>query len=369
MHPFGSGFASCRPVRWFVGLLFSTIMAIPVCPLLMADEVILKNSDRLSGAIVKGDGKVLTLKSEFAGTVNLQWDAVQAISSNEPLHLHLKDGQFLVGVVSTSAQGIEVETKEAGKVVTTKSAIDTIHSKEEEESRRTEVDRLRNPRILDVWSGFLDTGLSQSQGNSRTITFNLAINATRTTKRDKVSVHFTSLYAKNSTSGETLLTADTKRGGISYNLNLNERSFVFGSSDLEADQFQKLDLRSVLGGGFGVNLRKTDRVQLDIFGGGDLNKEFFSTGLSRSSAEMQFGQEFFLKLTGKNSLREKLTVFPNLNELGEARIGFDSSLITNINRWLGWQFTVSDRYLSNPVPGTKKNDLLLTTGLRLTLAR
>src|SRR5947209_19606213 len=119
MHPFGSGFASCRPVRWFVGLLFSTIMAIPVCPLLMADEVILKNSDRLSGAIVKGDGKVLTLKSEFAGTVNLQWDAVQAISSNEPLHLHLKDGQFLVGVVSTSAQGIEVETKEAGKVVTT----------------------------------------------------------------------------------------------------------------------------------------------------------------------------------------------------------------------------------------------------------
>src|SRR5439155_7081971 len=137
----------------------------------------------------------------------------------------------------------------------------------------------------------------------------------------------------------------------------------------EADQFQKLDLRSVLGGGFGFKVRKTDRIQLDIFGGGDLNKEFFSTGISRSSGEMQFGQEFFLKLTGKSSLREKLTIFPNLNELGEARIGFDSSLITSINRWLGWQLTVSDRYLSNPVPGTKKNDLLLTTGLRLTLAR
>ena len=37
--------------------------------------------------------------------------------------------------------------------------------------------------------------------------------------------------------------------------------------------------------------------------------------------------------------------------------------------WLAWQLTLSDRYLSNPVPGTKKNDVLLTTGLRLTLAR
>ena len=102
---------------------------------------------------------------------------------------------------------------------------------------------------------------------------------------------------------------------------------MFGSSDLEADEFQKLDLRSVLGGGFGINLRKTDRIQLDIFGGGDLNKEFFSTGLSRSSAEMQFGQEFLIKLSGKNSWREKLIVFPNLDELGEARISFDSSLV------------------------------------------
>ncbi|PYV42937.1 MAG: hypothetical protein DMG06_12465 [Acidobacteria bacterium] len=50
-------------------------------------------------------------------------------------------------------------------------------------------------------------------------------------------------------------------------------------------------------------------------------------------------------------------------------ISFDSSLVTNINRWLGWQLTLSDRYLSNPVPGTKKNDVLLTTGLRLTFAR
>jgi hypothetical protein len=31
--------------------------------------------------------------------------------------------------------------------------------------------------------------------------------------------------------------------------------------------------------------------------------------------------------------------------------------------------TISDRYLSNPLPGKKTNDILLTTGLRLTFAK
>jgi len=36
---------------------------------------------------------------------------------------------------------------------------------------------------------------------------------------------------------------------------------------------------------------------------------------------------------------------------------------------LGWHLTLSNRYLSNPLPGTKKNDVLFTTGIRLTFAR
>jgi hypothetical protein len=39
------------------------------------------------------------------------------------------------------------------------------------------------------------------------------------------------------------------------------------------------------------------------------------------------------------------------------------AVTTKISKWLGWQTTASDRYLSNPIPGTKSNDLILTTGL------
>ncbi|MBA3355344.1 MAG: DUF481 domain-containing protein [Pyrinomonadaceae bacterium] len=52
---------------------------------------------------------------------------------------------------------------------------------------------------------------------------------------------------------------------------------------------------------------------------------------------------------------------------GEYRINFDGALVADITRRIGWQLTLSDRYLSDPPGGLKQNDLLLTTGLRVKL--
>ena len=37
--------------------------------------------------------------------------------------------------------------------------------------------------------------------------------------------------------------------------------------------------------------------------------------------------------------------------------------------WLTWNLSLSDRYLSNPVPGRKTNDFLYTTGLGIAFAQ
>jgi hypothetical protein len=41
-------------------------------------------------------------------------------------------------------------------------------------------------------------------------------------------------------------------------------------------------------------------------------------------------------------------------------------LVAKLTKILSWQTSFNDYYLSNPVPGKKTNDLLLSTGLRLT---
>jgi hypothetical protein len=46
---------------------------------LFADQIVLKNGDRLTGSIEKSDDKTLVIKTEFAGEVTVQWAAVQEI--------------------------------------------------------------------------------------------------------------------------------------------------------------------------------------------------------------------------------------------------------------------------------------------------
>jgi hypothetical protein len=86
------------------------------------------------------------------------------------------------------------------------------------------------------------------------------------------------------------------------------------------------------------------------------------------------GEELTHKISARSQFRERLVFFKNPQQSSGAgyRVQFDASLVTGLNRWLAWQITFSDRYLSNPpviVPALKKNEAFLTTGLRFTFAK
>ena len=164
-----------------------------------SDQVTLKNGDRLTGTIVKSDAKTMLIKTEFAGEVNVQLEAVTSITSTQPLHLGLKDGETVVGTVATSDGKFEVATKTTGELAAAKDTVVAVRNDDEQKAYDAEIDRLRNPRLTDFWSGILDTGLSVTRGNSATLTYNLAGKAARVTSRDKISVYATAVYATDAT--------------------------------------------------------------------------------------------------------------------------------------------------------------------------
>jgi putative salt-induced outer membrane protein len=334
-----------------------------------ADQVTLKNGDRLTGTISKMDDTKLSIKTDYSGEVTIARDAIDQIKSDQPLYLSLSDGQTLVGSVTTVGERMDVQTKEANKVNIALSAITIIRSQTEQDAYTAEVERYRNPGLLDLWSGSFDAGLSLTRGNSETTNLALGANAIRATKRDKTSAYFTSLYATNSTTGTSVATANAIRGGVRYELNLTDRLFGFGFGDAEFDEFQMLDLRLVMGGGLGYYIKKTERTQFQMSGGGSLNKEYFSDDTKRTSGELLIGENFSTRFSDRVLFLQRFDLFPNLSEGGEFRSTFDSSLVTKLNRWLDWHVTLSDRYLSNPVASAKKNDVLLTTGVRLSFKR
>lgn len=327
--------------------------------IVLADEVKLKNGDKLTGTIIKADAKTLTLKTDYAGAVTISTDAIAEVVSNEPLYVALNDGKTLVGKVATSGGKYEVETKETGKASGEMSAVQAIRSPAEQ----TAYERLQKPSWFDLWNGGLDFGYSLTTGNTRTNTLALGANLGRQTRRDKTSLYAAYINAKNKNNGTTETTANAIRGGGRYEISVTNRLFTFGFADFEYNQIQLLDLRSVLGGGLGYYAVKNDRVQLQLFGGGAYNRENFSTGLQRNSGEVFLGEDFQLRVSDRVTFKERFQLFPNLTNRGEYRHTFDSSLTTKVTNWMTWNVTASNRYISNPPPGSKNNDLLLTTGI------
>jgi putative salt-induced outer membrane protein len=341
---------------------------------LLADQITLKNGDRLSGSILKYDGKNLILKSDLAGEVTIPWDNVTVVNSTQPLNVTLKDGQRIVGTVTTDGTKFNVATKDTGGVTAARENVQYIRSEAEQKAYDTEIDRYKNPRLVDLWTGTFDLGFAETHGNTDTQTFTLGANAVRATARDKIIVNYTQIYSSSNASGPSLTTANAKRGGIAYNLNVAPKAFVFGLVNLENDQFQSLDLRFNPAGGMGYHAIKSANTVLDLSLGASMDKEFFSApagtaSVTHSYAEILVGEELTHKFTKTMSMHENLVFYPNVSSIGNYRMNFDISAVASIKKWMSFQITASDRYLSDPLPGRKDNDVLFTTGLRFTFAK
>lgn len=332
--------------------------------ILSADEVRLKNGDRLSGTLVRMDDKELLLKTDYAGELKIKRDSVVGIATTEAANALLRDGNTLTGKVLV-ADGLA----KVGDASAPAADVTVFQSKAEQLAYHRNRERLANPRLIDFWKGTVDLGYAQARGNAITSTISSAVKATRTTPQDAINVSFFSLYSSNTTTGKSQLTANSIRGGVKYDANISPKWYAFGSTDLEFDEFQNLDLRLVPAGGFGSHAIKGSGTKWDWFTGGSLNREYFSNGLQRNSGELLVGNDLSHKLNGLFTFTEKVVLYNNFTEGGQVRLNGDVGIAAALLKWMSWQVAASNRFLSNPLPGRKTNDVLVTTGVRLTFTR
>jgi len=230
---------------------------------LLADQVVLKNGDKLSGTIVDSDGKTLTLKSEsvgevkdskFVGEVKIQWDAIQSITSSQPLYISSKDGKVLTGNVTTRDSTLDVQTVSSGEVAVPKEAVTAVRSKEQQSAYEEETYRKEHPRLRDFWGGVINTGLAVARGNTETLSYNLSAKAVRDAPKNKLALYGLVLYSNancsapssgctsTSKTNPTITTANLIGGGgrIDFNLGASGKWYAFGQLDLLHNPFQQL---------------------------------------------------------------------------------------------------------------------------------
>jgi putative salt-induced outer membrane protein YdiY len=344
--------------------VLSFLLICVLLPAAWADQVVLKNGDRVTGSIIKKDDKNLTIRTDQFGVIVTSWDQVVSIIAEKPLTIILKDGRTLQGTLTTTDGKVDVKTSQT-RVSVAPADMATMRNADEQRA----YERLLHPGWGQLWTGTGTVGFAGTAGNSKTLTFTTGLNTSRVTSHDKTSLYFSAIKASALVKGVNSDTAQAVRGGISYGHNVNARFFFNAFNDYEYDRFQNLDLRFVIGGGLGIQALKSKRAKLDMLAGAAYNRSSYSTPLTQNSAEFYWGDEYNLKLSSATTLTQSYRMFNNLTKTGEYRINFDLGLGTKIAKWLTWNVSVSDRYLSNPAPGRKTNDFLYTTGLGITFAR
>ena len=338
-----------------------------------AEQVTLKNGDRITGTVIKSDGKTLVVKTDYAGDLSIGWASIQDLSSDKKLFVATPDKKMVSGTVATQDADLVVTTGQ-GAVHVPKASVGLIRSEAEEAAYQASL----HPSLSHNWAGGLNFGFALARGNSQTKNLNLGFNAVRPTNHDKITMYANSIYSTNDKStASPHVTANTIFGGIRYDRNIAPRLFLFGAGDFITDDLQSLNLRSILTGGLGFHAIKTDQSTLDFLAGANYTREsyadiFDSThtlvqgAFTRSFAGLTLGDEFNHKIGKASLFTQRFYYYPNLNNGGGYRTALDATFSTKLNKWLGWQTGFSDRYTSNPAPTNLKNDVLFTTGLNLT---
>ena len=86
---------SCLIGRVMRAPLCSFLIILFTCGYLAADQVTLKNGDRVTGSIVKKDAATLTLNSAHFGTITMPWAEVDSLQSDGTLYVSGQIGRDL----------------------------------------------------------------------------------------------------------------------------------------------------------------------------------------------------------------------------------------------------------------------------------
>lgn len=338
-----------------------------------ADQITLKNGDRLTGTVVKSDGKTLVLHTEFAGDVTLQFPAITQITTEKELHITTSEKKTVVGPVKGSDGKIEVTTA-AGPVEVPASNVVLIR----DDAEQAAYDKSLHPGLTHGWNGGFNVGFSAARGNSETENLALALNAAHPTLNDKTVMYLTSIYTTDQLASPSTV-ANLITAGIRYDRNFEPKVFGFVAADFMSNALQELDLRQVYGGGVGYHAIASDNTTLDFLAGLNFTHETYSDGpavtpatvpptltsygITNRYAALTLGEDLMHKAGKTTVITEQFYFFPDLSNSGQYRGTFNLGTVTKISKWLGWQNQFSDIYVSNPPEGLKKNDLIFTTGL------
>lgn len=307
-----------------------------------ADEIRMKNGDRLTGEIVRVEKDMLIFKAAYIGEVlNISWLEVDCISTERSLSAELKDNEFLIGRISCPESGsFQIEGLLLGK------------------SAPIPLDQLLsvNPS---TYSGLFNLGGSFNNGNTDTQALNVATRFKVRTRKHRFTVD--AQYNHGQANGET--TARNSSGSLKYDFFARDKIYTYAQSLTEQDTFANLNLRNTEGLGMGYQFFDNRQISLFTEAGISYFNQDVKLGEDKRNAAVRWAMGLDWVAASKRlqvfHRQEGYYISDNNSVILRTEQGIRIPLLDSISA----NVEVDYRYNQFPEAGKKKSDLNVIIGL------
>lgn len=215
-----------------------------------ADEVYLKNGDRISGEVLNmKDGKLI-IKTSYAGEIGVKWSEIADMKTDKEISVQLSDDTLIKG----NPEGFEQDKMMLG----TSKIVEPISF------AMTDIKSINPPDEPAVKiKARVNVGITRTSGNTEKDTTHFDGEFSARTAKNR----YTAGGELNKTDDSGVKTESNALGYLKYDHFLSEKWFAYSNALFEKDTFKDLSLRSALGIGSGYQFFETPIKNLSLEAG------------------------------------------------------------------------------------------------------
>lgn len=316
-----------------------------------ADDIYLKGGSHIVGTItgIADDGKLL-IKTEFAGEIAIPQDAIQGIQTEDEKGIKLESDVVLSGRLVFRDGKQHLVTGDA-EIEVSPNGIAAFGDPA----------KLSDPSNNVNWSGRAEFGLILEMGNTERLDVDAKVQTTREREMDRLKLSLRAEYTEENDSKTT----NEALGEATYEYDIGERLFVFGQTQLEFDEFEDLDLRTVASGGVGLFLIDTERQTLKIRFGLGYQYQRFNDAVVTHDGLVQLSYDYKLDVRGWFQFISEMDFFANATDTRDWRFEAENAIEVPISSAEKWKLRLGLRneYDNEPQPGVDSLDTTVFSAL------
>ena len=335
-------------MRYRIPIVVATLVLL--AQISYADEIHLKNGDRLSGKIQHlVDGK-LTFKANVAGLVTVDLSNIQTLSSDDPIEVNLKDKTGFTQKVSSAEHG--------------RFAIEGSESMKAQEFAVSDIVSINPP--IPKWTGDIAVGVTSTHGNAKTEMISANANFSKRTEKDRTTV--STDYAKGEQedpdTGEDVTIEDWWRAKGKYDYFFSKKIYGYLDGRYEKDAVAELDRRTIIGLGAGYQWIESENINFSSeFGLASLYEKYDNQTDSNSEISLQLGYNFDKKLHKNIKFVHDLTFYPSIDKFSDYFLTTTAGVRADFTETFFMTLKAILNYDATPAIGAHKTDVKYFLGL------